>query len=586
MGPGTGRLRSQTLRREGAKAGPPLGHGPGRENTGKSTNRWRRSLWTQVPSMPACEYLCPTYKGPDYDEVVKLKGTFLNPVLVTHFSQPLLIHDGHMQWLFDHTGKRYLDLFGGIVTVSVGHCHPKVLAAATEQLNKLWHTTNIYLHPKIHEYAQRLAEKLPADLNVVYFVNSGSEANDLAMMMARLYTGNFDIISLRNSYHGASPYTAGLTAQGTWKYNFANGFGIHNAINPDPYRGLWGGHRDSPVQSVRSNESEVVDGVCSSTQKYIDQLQEVLMYSLPKGKLAAFFAESIQGVGGTVQYPLGYLKKAFELVRSHGGLCVSDEVQTGFGRTGEHFWGFEGHGVVPDIVTMAKGMGNGFPIAAVVTTSAVAKTMSQALHFNTFGGNPVASAVGVSVLEDSTSSFPITVSQDSISSFTITVSQDSTSSFTITVSQDSTSSFTITVSQDSTISPTFTDYQDITSSLTVCDYMVLEEEKTQEKALEVGTYFLHSLAKLREEYPVVGDVRGKGLMIGMEMVQDSTSRTPLSPHLMMQIWDTCKDHGVLLGKGGFHGNVFRIKPPMCINRDDVDFTVTVLRQALQPTNLL
>ncbi|KAK8740980.1 hypothetical protein OTU49_002807 [Cherax quadricarinatus] len=477
-------------------------------------DRWRRSLWTQVPSMPACEYLCPTYKGPDYDEVVKLKGTFLNPVLVTHFSQPLLIHDGHMQWLFDHTGKRYLDLFGGIVTVSVGHCHPKVLAAATEQLNKLWHTTNIYLHPKIHEYAQRLAEKLPADLNVVYFVNSGSEANDLAMMMARLYTGNFDIISLRNSYHGASPYTAGLTAQGTWKYNFANGFGIHNAINPDPYRGLWGGHRDSPVQSVRSNESEVVDGVCSSTQKYIDQLQEVLMYSLPKGKLAAFFAESIQGVGGTVQYPLGYLKKAFELVRSHGGLCVSDEVQTGFGRTGEHFWGFEGHGVVPDIVTMAKGMGNGFPIAAVVTTSAVAKTMSQALHFNTFGGNPVASAVGVSVLE------------------------------------------------------------------------VLEEEKTQEKALEVGTYFLHSLAKLREEYPVVGDVRGKGLMIGMEMVQDSTSRTPLSPHLMMQIWDTCKDHGVLLGKGGFHGNVFRIKPPMCINRDDVDFTVTVLRQALQPTNLL
>nr|XP_053634647.1 alanine--glyoxylate aminotransferase 2, mitochondrial-like [Cherax quadricarinatus] len=191
-------------------------------------DRWRRSLWTQVPSMPACEYLCPTYKGPDYDEVVKLKGTFLNPVLVTHFSQPLLIHDGHMQWLFDHTGKRYLDLFGGIVTVSVGHCHPKVLAAATEQLNKLWHTTNIYLHPKIHEYAQRLAEKLPADLNVVYFVNSGSEANDLAMMMARLYTGNFDIISLRNSYHGASPYTAGLTAQGTWKYNFANGFGIHN----------------------------------------------------------------------------------------------------------------------------------------------------------------------------------------------------------------------------------------------------------------------------------------------------------------------------------------------------------------------
>lgn len=375
-------------------------------------------------------------------------------------------------------------------------------------MNKLWHTTNIYLHPKIHEYAERLVQTLPGDLNVVYFVNSGSEANDLAMMMARLYTGHFDIVSLRNCYHGASPYTSGLTAHGTWKFNFANSFGIHHATNPDPYGGLWGGYRDSPVQSVRARESELVDGVCSSAEKYVGQLEEILTYSLPKGKLAAFFAETIQGVGGTIQFPLGYMKKAFDLVRSHGGLCVSDEVQTGFGRTGEHFWGFEGHGVVPDIVTMAKGIGNGFPLAAVVTTPAVAKTMSQALHFNTFGGNPIASAVGLSVLE------------------------------------------------------------------------TIEEEKTQQNALEVGTYFLQGLAKLREDYPVVGDVRGKGLMIGVEMVEDEALRTPLAPQTMMEIFGFCKDQGILLGKGGYYGNVFRIKPPMCITHADADFALAVLRQAL------
>ncbi|XP_042232693.1 alanine--glyoxylate aminotransferase 2, mitochondrial-like isoform X2 [Homarus americanus] len=470
-----------------------------------------RLLSSQALEMPACEYEPPPYKGPDYNHIRQVRGSLLNPALLTNFSSPLLIYDGYMQWLFDHTGKRYLDLFGGIVTISIGHCHPKVVAAATEQINRLWHTTNIYLHPKVHEYAERLTQTLPGDLKVVYFVNSGSDANDLAMMMARLYTKNFDLVSLRNSYHGASPYTSGLTASNTWKYNFANGFGIHHAANPDPYNGLWGGHRDSPVQSVRASESELVDGVCSSAEKYVRQLEEICMYSIPKKKLAGFFAESIQGVGGTVQFPLGYLKKAFELVRSNGGVCISDEVQTGFGRTGEHFWGFEGHDVIPDIVTMAKGIGNGFPLAAVVTTPDIAKTMTGALHFNTFGGNPISSAVGLSVLE------------------------------------------------------------------------VIEEEKIQQNSLEVGTYFLQKLAKLREDYTIVGDVRGKGLMIGIEMVQDKTNQTPLNPQTMMDIWDACRDLGVILGRGGLYGTVFRIKPPMCITHADVDFTIAVLQHVLDET---
>lgn len=461
-----------------------------------------------VTEMPPCDFEPPPYKGPTYQDTRQIRKNLLSPAMVPHFTNPLLIHAGHMQWLFDHTGRRYLDLFGGIVTVSLGHCHPKVVAAATEQMNKLWHTTHIYLHPKIHEYAELLTSKLPEHLKVVYFVNSGSEANDLAMLMARLYTGNFDIITFRNSYHGASPYTIGLTAHGTWKHNFANGFGIHHAMNPDPYRGLWGGYRDSPVQSVRASESEVHDGVCASSDKYLAQLEEIMMYSLPKGKLAAFFAESIQGVGGTVQYPLGYLKKAFALVKANGGVCVADEVQTGFGRTGEHFWGFEGHGVKPDIVTMAKGIGNGFPLAAVVTTTEIANTLKNALHFNTFGGNPLASAVGISVLE------------------------------------------------------------------------ALENEQIQQRCQDIGTYFLQRLAELRDEFEIVGDVRGKGLMIGVEMVKDSTTRNPLSPQTMTEIWDICKDQGVILGRGGYFGNVFRIKPPMCISKEDVDFTINVLRNVL------
>jgi len=415
-----------------------------------------------------------------------------------------------MQWLWDDQGQRYLDLFGGIVTVSVGHCHPRVNAALKAQVDTLWHTTSIYMHPKIHEYAEKLTATLPEPLKCVYFVNSGSEANDMAMMMAREYTGNFDMLSFRNSYHGASPYTNGLTAHGNWKYGFANSFGTHHVMNPDPYKGLWGGAhcRDSPVQAQR--QCQCGNGLCAAGPKYLDQMDEVFKYSLPKGgKLAGFFAESIQGVGGAVQYPKGYLSAAFDKVRAHGGLCISDEVQTGFGRTGEHFWGFQGHGVVPDIVTMAKGIGNGFPLAAVVTTKEIGATMARSLTFNTYGGNPLASAVGMAVLD------------------------------------------------------------------------TIEEDGCQEISADVGTYLLKGLAELRDEFEIIGDVRGKGLMIAIEMVEDKATKTPLAADRMGQIWESAKDMKVLLGKGGLVGNIFRIKPPMCISRQDADFALEVFREAVK-----
>ncbi|KAL1129413.1 hypothetical protein AAG570_013940 [Ranatra chinensis] len=413
---------------------------------------------------------------------MQIKAEHIVPCIQPYYKTPLLVHEGHMQWLFDHTGRRFLDMFSGIVTISVGHCHPKVNAAAMEQMKSLWHTTNIYMHPKMYEYAEKLTDKLPGDLKVVYIVNSGSEANDLAMLLSRVYTKNFDIISFRNAYHGASPYSMGVTALSKWKYHVPSNMGVHHAMNPDVYKGIWGGSkcRDSPVQADRTCSCA---GECSASRHYYKQLQEVFKYSLPRGHVAALIAESIQGIGGVVQFPKGFLKMAYELVRTNGGLCVADEVQTGFGRTGDHFWGFEMHGVVPDIVTMAKGIGNGFPLAAVVTTPKIAAALGTALHFNTFGGNPVACAVGLATLQ------------------------------------------------------------------------AIEEEKLQANSKKVGTHLLMELEKLREEFPCVGDVRGKGLMIGVELVADKESKEPLAAKQFADVWEDCKDMGVLIGRGGTHGNV-------------------------------
>jgi len=362
-----------------------------------------------------------------------------------------------MQWLWDVNNKRYLDLFAGIVTVSVGHCHPRVNKALHDQIDNLWHTTSIYLYPTLSEYAQKLTSKMPGRLKACLFVNSGSEANDLAMYLARLYTGRFEILSLRNAYHGMSPYTMGLTSLHTWKFSVPTGNGILQTMNPDVYRGVWGGKhcRDSPIQSDR--DCSCKPNECQACDNYVDQVRDVLVHSAPKGgKIAAFFAESIQGVGGAVQFPKDFVRKTAEIVQSNGGLYVADEVQTGFGRTGSNYWGFQNHNAMPDIVTMAKGIGNGFPMAAVVTTPEIADLLGQALHFNTFGGNPMACAVGSAVLD------------------------------------------------------------------------VIDEEKLQENCANVGTYFLEELAKLKDEFEIVGDVRGKGLMIGVEMVENKKNKKAIA----------------------------------------------------------
>merc|ERR1711970_1451392 len=415
-----------------------------------------------------------------YDQCSQIRSDHLFPCMTAHFKEPLLIECGEMQYLFDHKGKEYLDLFAGIVTVSVGHCHPRVNKVLIEQAQKLWHTTQIYWYEGIHAYAKQLADTLPEGLDCVYFVNSGSEAIDLAMMLARLHTGNWNILALQNAYHGASPYARQLTSHSSWKYNLHGDGGVTHLPSPCKYTGQFGDNCDA----------------------YLTQLKNQIDFGSGPS-LAGFWAEPLQGVGGANEYPDGYLRCVYETVRAHGGVCVADEVQTGFGRCGSHFWGFETHGVKPDIVTMAKGIGNGFPMAAIVTTKEIASQMSKALHFNTFGGNPLACAVGMEVLN------------------------------------------------------------------------VIEDERMQENCSHVGDYYLHKMRQLMDKYEFIGDVRGKGLMIGFEMSEERTTQKPLRGELVQQIWEGCKDEGVLFGRGGLWGQTFRVKPPMCITRDDIDRAVAV-----------
>ncbi|HEY2951370.1 MAG TPA: aminotransferase class III-fold pyridoxal phosphate-dependent enzyme [Verrucomicrobiae bacterium] len=438
----------------------------------------------KTPSLPAFDHQPRAYTGPSASEVFALRQQFVNPALFTLYKNPLMIVEGKGQYVFDEKGRRYLDGFAGIVTVSVGHCHPHVLAAVNRQNETLQHATTIYLHPNIALYAQALAAKMPGDLKVCYFVNSGSEANDLAVLMARAHTGNYDIIALRNGYHGGGAGTMALTSHHTWKFNVPHSFGVHHALAPDPYRGPWGGDD------------------AGAGRKYAADVQNLIQFAT-SGRVAAFIAESIQGVGGAVVYPDGYLRHAYEHVRTAGGVCIADEVQTGFGRMGTHFWGFETQGVIPDIVTLAKGIGNGCPLAAVVTTPAIAKALTSRIHFNTFGGNPVVCAQGKAVLE------------------------------------------------------------------------VIEHEGLQANSLRVGAHLLAGLCRLQERHEHIGDVRGKGLMIGVELVKDRATKAPAKEECA-QVLEKARELGLLIGKGGLFGNTLRIKPPMCITVADADFMLDVL----------
>jgi alanine-glyoxylate transaminase/(R)-3-amino-2-methylpropionate-pyruvate transaminase len=450
---------------------------------------------TAVPriEMPPTDHRPRPYTGPSRDEVLAMRRQFMNPAIFTIYREPIMIVEGHMQYVWDETGRRYLDMFAGIATVSCGHCHPTVMKRVQEQMATLPHGTTIYLHPNVAQLAKKLASKMPPGLEVTYFTSTGSEANDLAITMARLATGNTDVIALRNAYHGGSPAAMGLTSLHTWKYPAGGEGRVHHAVNPDPYRSPFSG---SPEDIAT---------------KSVDDIRGIIRYSTT-GKVAAFISEPIQGLGGVTSAARNYLSEAYAVIRAHGGLCIADEVQTGFGRTGENYWGFQNFGVLPDFVTMAKGIGNGAPLAAVTTRLDIAKALTQRMHFTTYGGNPVSTAAGLAVLD------------------------------------------------------------------------VIDAEGLQENAHVVGGRLKSGLERLMRSHTLIGDVRGMGLMLGVELVRDRTTKEP-AKNETLDVLEAAREAGVLIGKGGLDGNVLRIKPPMCITKADVDFALDVFDRALSSVGL-
>ncbi|NNE47303.1 MAG: aminotransferase class III-fold pyridoxal phosphate-dependent enzyme, partial [Rhodothermales bacterium] len=280
-----------------------------------------------IRSMPPTDHVPQPYSGPSLEDVLATRKHYCHPSVFAYYKEPLMIVEGYMQYLYDESGRRYLDMLAGIVTVSCGHCHPKILERTQRQLEKLQHATTIYLHPNLPLFAKNLASKMPPGLDVTYFVSSGSEANELAINMARVFTGNTDIIAVRNSYHGMSSTSMGLTSHHTWKHVIPQGYRIHHAICPDPYRNPFDG---SPQEIAH---------------KSAEDIRELIKFSTP-GQIAGYIAEPIQGVGGATHGAPNYLGEAYAIVREHGGLCIADEVQTGFGRTGNHYWGFQNFDVV------------------------------------------------------------------------------------------------------------------------------------------------------------------------------------------------------------------------------------------------
>ncbi len=441
-------------------------------------------------SMPDCAHIPQPYDGPTRKEVLLQRRQYVSPGIFTFYKDPLLIVEGHMQYLWDETGKRYLDGIGGIVTVSVGHCHPHIVEAVKNQIGKLFHTTTIYLHPHIGRLAKLLAEHFPTDsgLEVTYFTNSGTESNEVAVLMARLHTGHHDVISLRNGYHGGSQVTMGLTGMGTWKFPLPQAAGVHHAMPGYCYRCPLG--LEYPTCNV----------------KCAQDVAQLIDYQT-SGKIAAFIAEPIQGAGGVVDPPESYFKIIQDIVHAHGGLFIADEVQTGFGRTGTHFWGFEHDDVIPDIVTMAKGIGNGAPLGAVTTRMDIAQCLKQKLHFNTFGGNPVAMIQGLATLE------------------------------------------------------------------------IIDRDRIQQNATTVGAHLKQRLKDLQTRQPLIGDVRGRGLLLGVELVRNPDTKEPATTEAI-EVLERTRTAGLLIGRGGVYGNVLRVKPPMCVTIKDVDFLVDTLDAAL------
>ena len=392
------------------------------------------------------------------------------------YKNPLIFKQGQDQYLWDEKGNKYLDCLSQNLTCSVGYNNPHVTRAVSEQVAKLQHCTTMFFHPVPAHLAEELAATMPAGEDwVVHFMNSGAEAIDMALLLARSYTGNNDVISLTNSYHGATFGAQSVTGISGFRHNVALMGGIQFSPVPDQYRGIHG----------------------EGTAPYLDDLDRTIHYAT-SGKIAGMFIEPVQGYGGIVPIPGDYIRGAFDRIRAAGGVCIVDEVQSGIGRTGDHIWAFTKHDVIPDIMVIAKGIGNGIPLAAVVARREVAETMAEKFYFHTYGANPVACSAGRAVLK------------------------------------------------------------------------TLDQYNLIGNARQVGAALLQVLQKLKTKYDIIGDVRGRGLMMAIELVKDRQTKEPATD-AMVELFELTRKNGLIASKSGAYRNVLRICPPLCIQMDDVAF---------------
>ncbi len=402
------------------------------------------------------------------------------------YETPLILKRGEGQYLWDEKGVRYIDLLGMNLCISVGHAHPRVVEAARQQMADLTHCTTMFYHPTPAHLAEELAATMPAGEDwVVHFTTSGAEAIDLALLMARSHTGHHDMLALRSSYHGATLGAQSLTGIAGFRHDVALPGGVSFVPEPNQYRGVFG------------------EGVSA----YLEEIDRIV-HASTSGRLAGMIIEPVQGYGGIVPMPTGYLAGAFERVRAAGGLGIVDEVQSGFARTGDHYWAFEADGVVPDIVVMAKGIGNGIPLGAVVAKREVAECMADKFLFHTYGANPVACAAGRAVLQ------------------------------------------------------------------------VIREERLQENAHTVGAALKARLLALQNRFEIIGDVRGRGLMLAIELVKDRRTKAP-DPGATARVFEETRKQGLILSKSGPHRSVLRMVPPLCLALADVDPVAEGLARSLE-----
>jgi alanine-glyoxylate transaminase/(R)-3-amino-2-methylpropionate-pyruvate transaminase len=423
----------------------------------------------------------------DTAAVAERRRRFLSPALATFvaYDEPVVLRRGRGQYVWDNEERQYLDCMAQNVCVSVGHAHPGVLSAVRAQMEEIPHVTTAYHHPQPGHFAEELIATLPPGPDwVVHFVNSGAEAVDLAVLLARAHTHNYELLALRDSYHGMHYGAQTATGIGQARQLVPPAPGYVQVMAPHPYHGPLG----------------------AEAAPYLEELERTL-HTNTCGAVAGLIAEPIQGYGGIVEMPPGYLGGAAEQVHAAGGLLVVDEVQAGFARTGDNFWGFEAHDVVPDVIVLSKGIGDGFPLAAVVTRREIAESMAARMFFNTYGANPTCCAAGRAVLR------------------------------------------------------------------------AIHKEGLQENARRVGSVVLNGLRELQTRYPRLGDVRGRGLLIGAEIVADPRTRAPHAADAE-RVQLELLARGVIAGLCGRDHNVIKINPPLCVDEEDAAFLLKAMDAAL------